>query len=67
MGFWDTAGRLALSAAKEGLNTVRDMKETHDQLEEKSSPQLKQIADSSRAGEIEKRLARKILRDRGDR
>lgn len=37
MGFWDTAGRLALSAAKEGLNTVRDMKETHDQLEGKSS------------------------------
>ncbi|EBA9137540.1 transposase [Salmonella enterica subsp. enterica] len=59
MGFWDTAGRLALSAAKEGLNTVRDMKETHDQLE--------QIADSRRVGEIERRLARKILRDRGER
>lgn len=67
MGFWDTAGRLALSTAKEGLNTVRDMKETHDQLEGKSSSQLEQIADSRRVGEIERRLARKILRDRGER
>ncbi|EDA6507654.1 transposase, partial [Salmonella enterica subsp. enterica serovar Muenster] len=50
-----------------GLNTVRDMKETHDQLEGKSSSQLEQIADSRRVGEIERRLARKILRDRGER
>ncbi|TGC74701.1 transposase, partial [Salmonella enterica subsp. enterica serovar Wilhelmsburg] len=53
--------------AKQGLNTVREMKEPHDQLVGNSSAQLEQIADSRKVGEIERRLARKILRDRGER
>ncbi len=40
------------SARQRGLNTVRDMKETHDQLEGKSSSQLEQIADSRRVGRL---------------
>lgn len=70
MGFWDTAGKLAKDAAKGALDSAREMKAVHDRLEDQSSTALKKIVTDngffSSATEMEKRLARKILRDRGD-
>lgn len=66
MGFWDTAGKLA----KNALESALEMKTVHDRLEGQSSTALKKVvADDgyfSCKTETEKRLARKILRDRGE-
>ncbi|MCW2480435.1 transposase [Pectobacterium aroidearum] len=70
MGFWDAAGKLAKEVAKDTLDNVREMKETHEKLDGKNSAELKKIMNDdgffSSATDMEKRLARKILRDRGD-
>jgi hypothetical protein len=70
MGFWDTAGKLAKNVAKDALDSSREMKAIHDRLDGQSSTALKKIvADDgyfSGATEMEKRLARKTLRDRGE-
>ena len=70
MGFWDTAGKLAKNVAKDALDSSREMKAIHDRLEGQSSTAWKKIvADDgyfSGATEMEKRLARKTLRDRGE-
>ncbi|ECG5644036.1 transposase [Salmonella enterica subsp. enterica serovar Poona] len=71
MGFWNTAGKLAKEVAKDALSSAREVKATHDRLEGKSSAELKKITTDdgffSSATSTEKRLARNILRDRGDR
>ncbi|ECH9340018.1 transposase [Salmonella enterica subsp. diarizonae] len=71
MGFWDTAGKLAKEVAKDALDSAREVRAIHDRLETKSSAELKRIVTDngifSSATEAEKRLARKVLRDRGDR
>ena len=33
MGFWKTAGKLAVEVAKDTLSSAREVKETHDSLE----------------------------------
>ncbi|EIE6438175.1 transposase [Salmonella enterica] len=71
MGFWNTAGKLVKEVAKDVLDSAREVKATHDRLEGKSSAELKKITTDdgffSSATSTEKRLARNILRDRGDR
>lgn len=70
MGFWKVAGKLAAEVAKDALSSAREVKATHDRLEDKSSAELRKITtdDSffSSATTTEKRLARTILRNRGD-
>ncbi|EAS9163889.1 transposase [Salmonella enterica] len=70
MGFWNTAGKLAKEVAKDALDSAREVKATHDRLEGKSSAELRKIITDngmfSSATETEKRLARKVLRDRGE-
>ncbi|EEZ5288615.1 transposase [Escherichia coli] len=70
MGFWKTAGKLAVEVAKDALSNARELKAIHDRLEDKSSAELKKITTDngffSSATETEKRLARKVLRDRGE-
>ncbi|EAA8667549.1 transposase [Salmonella enterica subsp. diarizonae] len=70
MGFWDTAGKLAKEVAKDALDSAREVRTIHDRLETKSSAELKRIVTDngifSSATETEKRLTRKVLRDRGE-
>ncbi|EDH6464039.1 transposase [Salmonella enterica subsp. enterica serovar Newport] len=70
MGFWKTAGKLAAGVAKDALSSAREVKATHDRLESRSSAELRKIITDnsmcSSATETEKRLARKVLRDRGE-
>ncbi|EAO9158217.1 transposase [Salmonella enterica] len=70
MGFWDTAGKLAKEVAKDAPDSARAVRAIHDRLETKSSAELKRIITDngifSSATETEKRLARKVLRDRGE-
>ncbi|EAB9908874.1 transposase [Salmonella enterica] len=70
MGFRDTAGKLAKEVAKDALDSAREVRAIHDRLETKSSAELKRIVTDngifSSATETEKRLARKVLRDRGE-
>ncbi|EHH6606502.1 transposase [Escherichia coli] len=70
MGFWDTAGKLAKEVAKDALCSAQEVRAIHDQLESRSSAELRRIiCDNgmfSSATETEKRLARKVLRDRGE-
>ncbi|EIZ2110976.1 transposase, partial [Salmonella enterica] len=65
-----TAGKLAAEVAKDALSSAREVKATHDRLEGKSSAELRKIITDngmfSRATSTEKRLARKVLRDRGE-
>lgn len=71
MRFWKTAGKLAVEVAKDALSSAREVKATHDRLEDKSSAELRKITTDdvffSSATTTEKCLARTILRDRGDR
>ncbi|WP_434470263.1 transposase [Klebsiella pneumoniae] len=71
MGFWKTAGKLAVGVAKDALSSAREVKATHDRLEDKNSAELRKITTDdgffSSSTTTEKRLARSILRDRGDR
>ncbi|WP_270421870.1 transposase [Citrobacter amalonaticus] len=71
MGFWKATGKLAVEAAKDALSSEREVKETHDRLEGKSNAELRKITTDngffSSTTETEKRLARKVLRDRGER
>ncbi|EMU6590434.1 transposase [Escherichia coli] len=71
MGFWKTAGKLSVEVAKDTLSSAREVKETHDSLEGKSNAELRMITTDngffSSTTELEKRLARKVLRDRGER
>lgn len=71
MGFWKAAGKLVVEAAKDALSSAREVKDTHDRLEDKSSAELRKITTDngffSSTTETEKRLARKVLRDRGER
>lgn len=50
MGFWDTAGKLASTAAKLALNSMQESVERHNQLREemgkKSSEELQRIISS---------------------
>ncbi|MFU0883324.1 transposase [Kluyvera cryocrescens] len=70
MGFWETAGKLAKNVAQDALDSTREMKAVHDRLEGQNSTALKKIVANdgyfSSGTEMEKRLARKILRDRGE-
>ncbi|HBM7348579.1 transposase [Klebsiella oxytoca] len=70
MGFWKTAGKLAVGVAKDALSSAREVKATHDRLESRCSAELRKIITDnsmfSSATETEKRLARKVLRDRGE-
>ncbi|HBT3065732.1 TPA: transposase [Klebsiella aerogenes] len=70
MGFWKAAGKLAAEVAKDALSSAREVKATHDSLEDKSSAELRKITTDdgffSSANTTEKRLARTILRNRGD-
>ncbi|EEZ0446299.1 transposase [Escherichia coli] len=70
MGFWNTAGKLAKEVAKNALDSAREVRAIHDRLESRSSADLRRIiCDNgmfSSATETEKRLARKVLRDRGE-
>lgn len=71
MGFWKATGKLAVEAAKDALSSAREVKETHDRLEGKSNADLRKITTDngffSSTTETEKRLALKVLRDRGER
>ncbi|ECZ0013253.1 transposase [Salmonella enterica subsp. enterica] len=71
MEFWKTAGKLAVEVAKDALSSAREVKATHDRLEDKSSAELRKMTSDdgffSSTTETEKRLARTILRNRGDR
>ena len=40
MGFWKTAGKLAVEVAKDTLSSAREVKETHDSLEAKAMQSL---------------------------
>ncbi|UAN16678.1 transposase [Enterobacter asburiae] len=70
MGLWKAAGKLAAEVAKDALSSAREVKATHDRLEDKSSAELRKITTDdgffSSATTTEKRLARTILRNRGD-
>ena len=70
MGFWDSAGKLAKEGAKDALDSAREIRAIHDRLESRSSAELRKIITDngifSSATETEKRLARKVLRDRGE-
>ncbi|HEJ7912157.1 TPA: transposase [Serratia marcescens] len=71
MGFWKAAGKLAAEVAKDALSSEREVKATHDRMEDKSSAELRKITTDdgffSSATTTEKRLARSILRNRDDR
>ncbi|EEW7307816.1 transposase [Escherichia coli] len=71
MGFWKAAGKLAVEVAKDVLSSAREVKDTHNSLEGKSNTDLRKITTDngyfSSTTETEKRLARKVLRDRGER
>ncbi|EKZ2445810.1 transposase [Citrobacter freundii] len=71
MGFWKAASKLAVEAAKDALSSAREVKDTHNSLEGKSNEELRKITTDngffSSTTETEKRLARKVLRDRGER
>ncbi|WP_233607104.1 transposase [Citrobacter freundii] len=43
MGFWKTAGKLAVEVAKDALSSARELKAIHDRLEDTSSAELKKI------------------------
>lgn len=70
MGFWNAAGKLAKEVAKDALDSAREVRAVHDRLETKSSAELKRIVTEngifSSATETERRMARKLLRDRGE-
>ncbi|MGP4139102.1 hypothetical protein [Sodalis praecaptivus] len=70
MGFWNAAGKLAKEVAKGALDSAREVRVVHDRLETKSSAELKRIVTEngifSSATETERRMARKLLRDRGE-
>ncbi|EPT7107706.1 transposase [Klebsiella michiganensis] len=71
MGFWKAAGKLAAEVAKDALSNAREVKATHEHLEDKSSTELRKITTDdgffSSTTSTEKRLARNIMRNRGDR
>lgn len=69
MGFWKAAGKLAVEAAKDALSSAREVKDTHNSLEGKSNEELRKITTGNGffSSTTEKRLARKVLRDRGER
>lgn len=70
MGFWKAAGKLATEVAKDALDSAREIKAIHNRLESRSSAELKKIITGngmfSSATETKKRLAHKVLRDRGE-
>ncbi len=71
MGFWSVTGKLLKEVAKDALNSAQEVKTLHDRLEIRSSEELKRIITDngifSSVTEMEKRLARKVLRDRDER
>ncbi|EPC2423173.1 transposase, partial [Escherichia coli] len=64
-------GKLLKEVAKDALNSAQEEKTLHDRLETRSSEELKRIITDngifSSVTEMEKRLARKVLRDRDER
>lgn len=63
-------GNWLKEVAKDALDSAREVRVVHDRLETKSSAELKRIVTEngifSSATETERRMARKLLRDRGE-
>ncbi len=69
MGFWDTAGKLAKGAAQALEEKGLELQAIKMRLESKSSSELEKIVKGEgffSASRLEKSVAMKILKDRGD-
>lgn len=70
MGFWITAGQIAKGAANALEKQVNEMQATKMRLESKNSDDLKRLIKSEgffgSPSSIEKSVAVKILKERGD-
>ncbi|MFW0973822.1 transposase [Leclercia pneumoniae] len=70
MGFWKTAGQIAKGAANALEKQVNEMQATKMRLESKNSDDLKRLIKSEgffgSPSSIEKSVAVKILKERGD-
>lgn len=69
MGFWDTAGKLAKGAANALEEKANELRAIQMRLESKRSEDLKRLIKGDGffcASDVEKRVAMKILRERGD-